>query len=153
MSSVVFLCVYCFVIIRLPPRSTRTDTLFPYTTLFRSDRCRAACRSKGHEKQDEDGDKSQRNHNRQSGGGRLQILELSAPFEIVASRQLHLRDLRLRFLDERACIAPFQVPLDNNAALAFLPSSPVKSFGEPVLVHLSYRHLASPAHRFLGQQD
>src|SRR3546814_19892274 len=23
--------------IRLPPRSTRTDTLFPYTTLFRSD--------------------------------------------------------------------------------------------------------------------
>src|SRR3546814_7304144 len=23
---------------RLPPRSTRTDTLFPYTTLFRSDR-------------------------------------------------------------------------------------------------------------------
>src|SRR3546814_1796913 len=26
--------------IRRPPRSTRTDTLFPYTTLFRSDRPR-----------------------------------------------------------------------------------------------------------------
>src|SRR3546814_20863194 len=26
----------CFFKIRLPPRSTRTDTLFPYTTLFRS---------------------------------------------------------------------------------------------------------------------
>src|SRR3546814_12340292 len=25
--------------IRLPPRSTRTDTLFPYTTLFRSAQC------------------------------------------------------------------------------------------------------------------
>src|SRR3546814_12475178 len=25
--------------LRRPPRSTRTDTLFPYTTLFRSDRC------------------------------------------------------------------------------------------------------------------
>src|SRR3546814_9810372 len=25
--------------IRRPPRSTRTDTLFPYTTLFRSTRC------------------------------------------------------------------------------------------------------------------
>src|SRR3546814_11877848 len=25
-----------FIIIRRPPRSTRTDTLFPYTTLFRS---------------------------------------------------------------------------------------------------------------------
>src|SRR3546814_6396853 len=27
--------------IRRPPRSTRTDTLFPYTTLFRSVHCRA----------------------------------------------------------------------------------------------------------------
>src|SRR3546814_8869863 len=28
--------------IRRPPRSTRTDTLFPYTTLFRSDAARQA---------------------------------------------------------------------------------------------------------------
>src|SRR3546814_17316851 len=28
----------CFLMIRRPPRSTRTDTLFPYTTLFRSHR-------------------------------------------------------------------------------------------------------------------
>src|SRR3546814_17795294 len=28
--------VVVFVMIRRPPRSTRTDTLFPYTTLFRS---------------------------------------------------------------------------------------------------------------------
>src|SRR3546814_5131143 len=28
--------VFVFLMIRLPPRSTRTDTLFPYTTLFRS---------------------------------------------------------------------------------------------------------------------
>src|SRR3546814_5512482 len=27
---------FCFLMIRQPPRSTRTDTLFPYTTLFRS---------------------------------------------------------------------------------------------------------------------
>src|SRR3546814_7884238 len=27
--------------IRRPPRSTRTDTLFPYTTLFRSSACKA----------------------------------------------------------------------------------------------------------------
>src|SRR3546814_18898589 len=27
---------FFFVMIRRPPRSTRTDTLFPYTTLFRS---------------------------------------------------------------------------------------------------------------------
>src|SRR3546814_18865649 len=30
------LSVCCVLIIRRPPRSTRTDTLFPYTTLFRS---------------------------------------------------------------------------------------------------------------------
>src|SRR3546814_16614897 len=28
--------IICFLKIRRPPRSTRTDTLFPYTTLFRS---------------------------------------------------------------------------------------------------------------------
>src|SRR3546814_15038002 len=35
---VFLLCVRscCFIMIRRPPRSTRTDTLFPYTTLFRS---------------------------------------------------------------------------------------------------------------------
>src|SRR3546814_12081227 len=31
----VLLSFFCFMI-RRPPRSTRTDTLFPYTTLFRS---------------------------------------------------------------------------------------------------------------------
>src|SRR3546814_9057831 len=29
-------CCVFFLMIRRPPRSTRTDTLFPYTTLFRS---------------------------------------------------------------------------------------------------------------------
>src|SRR3546814_9963503 len=33
------LCV--FLMIRRPPRSTRTDTLFPYTTLFRSESARS----------------------------------------------------------------------------------------------------------------
>src|SRR3546814_11550810 len=33
--SVVCIVVF-FLMIRRPPRSTRTDTLFPYTTLFRS---------------------------------------------------------------------------------------------------------------------
>src|SRR3546814_13644579 len=38
-SSLVFYTyhvVVFFLMIRRPPRSTRTDTLFPYTTLFRS---------------------------------------------------------------------------------------------------------------------
>src|SRR3546814_11939388 len=35
-SLTVFLVCFFFLRIRRPPRSTRTDTLFPYTTLFRS---------------------------------------------------------------------------------------------------------------------
>src|SRR3546814_11192492 len=33
---IVFEIAFFFLMIRRPPRSTRTDTLFPYTTLFRS---------------------------------------------------------------------------------------------------------------------
>src|SRR3546814_6530300 len=36
--------IYFFLMIRRPPRSTRTDTLFPYTTLFRSIRVRTSTR-------------------------------------------------------------------------------------------------------------
>src|SRR3546814_11105618 len=43
MFSILFGCtsifgvgIFVFLMIRRPPRSTRTDTLFPYTTLFRS---------------------------------------------------------------------------------------------------------------------
>src|SRR3546814_18181077 len=36
-SSFFFICAFFFfLMIRRPPRSTLTDTLFPYTTLFRS---------------------------------------------------------------------------------------------------------------------
>src|SRR3546814_11096536 len=37
MSSILCYVIFFFLMIRRPPRSTRTDTLFPYTTLFRSD--------------------------------------------------------------------------------------------------------------------
>src|SRR3546814_3340056 len=39
------LIIFFFLMIRRPPRSTRTDTLFPYTTLFRSP---AGARRAGH---------------------------------------------------------------------------------------------------------
>src|SRR3546814_14222116 len=35
-GCVLHFTVFFFLMIRRPPRSTRTDTLFPYTTLFRS---------------------------------------------------------------------------------------------------------------------
>src|SRR3546814_15628883 len=36
LSFLLFFLFVFFLMIRRPPRSTRTDTLFPYTTLFRS---------------------------------------------------------------------------------------------------------------------
>src|SRR3546814_12313219 len=39
--------LFFFLMIRRPPRSTRTDTLFPYTTLFRSVRQRGGHHSPG----------------------------------------------------------------------------------------------------------
>src|SRR3546814_7212998 len=36
MMCLIDLVFFVFLMIRRPPRSTRTDTLFPYTTLFRS---------------------------------------------------------------------------------------------------------------------
>src|SRR3546814_11602940 len=36
---------FFFLMLRRPPRSTRTDTLFPYTTLFRSPGRVAECRA------------------------------------------------------------------------------------------------------------
>src|SRR3546814_19400329 len=47
---------YFFLMRRRPPRSTRTDTLFPYTTLFRSDGVALVVRGVV----DEDGDRAQR---------------------------------------------------------------------------------------------
>src|SRR3546814_20164557 len=38
--------IFFFLMIRRPPRSTRTDTLFPYTKLFRSTRRPLACRGR-----------------------------------------------------------------------------------------------------------
>src|SRR3546814_14748645 len=45
---------FFFLMIRRPPRSTRTDTLFPYTTLFRS-RCGEQRRHPRQDQQDNEG--------------------------------------------------------------------------------------------------
>src|SRR3546814_2441027 len=43
MCVVFYLSFFFFLMIRRPPRSTRTDTLFPYTTLFRSQSSPCRC--------------------------------------------------------------------------------------------------------------
>src|SRR3546814_20797880 len=56
MYSLLLYCVFFtavldifFLMIRRPPRSTRTDTLFPYTTLFRSEAVNLGDGVHGHE--------------------------------------------------------------------------------------------------------
>src|SRR3546814_6334509 len=43
-----YYCCFFFLMIRRPPRSTRTYTLFPYTTLFRSPLHPSASRNRSH---------------------------------------------------------------------------------------------------------
>src|SRR3546814_1706186 len=45
---------FLFLMIRRPPRSTRTDTLCPYTTLFRSLRGQSECGHQSNDKQHAD---------------------------------------------------------------------------------------------------
>src|SRR3546814_15104079 len=44
---ILYSCFFFFLMIRRPPRSTRTDTLFPYTTLFRSFKAREKVARRG----------------------------------------------------------------------------------------------------------
>src|SRR3546814_11309373 len=64
-----------FLMIRRPPRSTRTDTLFPYTTLFRSaveDRRRPVERHADHRQERERPAERRGEHaEHEEGGGRL----------------------------------------------------------------------------------
>src|SRR3546814_17203656 len=67
--------------IRRPPRSTRTDTLFPYTTLFRSIRrsaghCRDGARRRG--------DAAAGTRPRQRGRGRARVVDHAEGAVVVA---------------------------------------------------------------------
>src|SRR3546814_13289091 len=78
--------------IRRPPRSTRTDTLFPYTTLFRSGRdaeeatAAFALRPRGRGAEDQD----ERQHDKHGGeGGKCRPRPIAAPLSCV---RRHIRD-------------------------------------------------------------
>src|SRR3546814_1571595 len=84
--------------IRRPPRSTRTDTLFPYTTLFRSD---AGCVLRLHEfdGDPEDGyrEHAPALHTGSPGGARLHVLRRVPPhwgFSGAARSEEHTSELQ-----------------------------------------------------------
>src|SRR3546814_11444277 len=79
-----------FLMIRRPPRSTRTDTLFPYTTLFRSEHLAEALDHLGQAR-------------REFEGQRVAHLE--------GRREVQLLDLALHRLDDRlASVAGVAAP-------------------------------------------
>src|SRR3546814_9214920 len=74
-----------FVMIRRPPRSTRTDTLFPYTTLFRSANASSTT------SQPDEADKRPRRSARKSGmivrpSGLLGLARMTVPPDAFSSR-------------------------------------------------------------------
>src|SRR3546814_16627576 len=82
-----FTLLLFFLMIRRPPRSTRTDTLFPYTTLFRSRRDHQI-QGRWHAEQgsgplQESAWLSGRELSRCRGGAPMTVLQWSAPFALA----------------------------------------------------------------------
>src|SRR3546814_3590376 len=77
--------------IRRPPRSTRTDTLFPYTTLFRSTPPRAAPPSRPEETEETEETRSTTMTARHPAPGELDPIETASRDEITALQLTRLR--------------------------------------------------------------
>src|SRR3546814_8508071 len=92
--------------IRRPPRSTRTDTLFPYTTLFRSRRANCFARRREDAKRLARADKTI-----SSTGGSDRIVERESRFAASATssrlRVFARNILARRRVRPRAAVAPY----------------------------------------------
>src|SRR3546814_2119426 len=78
--------IFLFFMIRRPPRSTRTDTLFPYTTLFRSTVFSSAAELGGIQVEDQPKDMDRPSFIRMDPPGHTRQRKVVAP--IVAPRYL-----------------------------------------------------------------
>src|SRR3546814_8644733 len=120
--------------IRRPPRSTRTDTLFPYTTLFRSE-----------------GD---RHDELQPCLRPLKVFELPAPGNGVARRQLNLiRDRTPGLADIAAEIPADDVDEDVDRELSILRADRGRAPFQLHLRHLAERYGAATRKRNLNIGD
>src|SRR3546814_12149352 len=95
--------IFLFFMIRRPPRSTRTDTLFPYTTLFRSTVFSSAAELGGIQVEDQPKDMDRPSFIRMDPPGHTRQRKVVAP--IVAPRYLvemekTIRERTCRVLDE-----------------------------------------------------
>src|SRR3546814_16649648 len=96
--------------IRRPPRSTRTDTLFPYTTLFRSLRHRAGALVPEHE---------QLAHREVADAMMVEVVQVGAADAAGLDLHPHLAAAECRLLARRDPQAPDAVP--HHCLHGFLP--------------------------------
>src|SRR3546814_16400252 len=122
--------------IRLPPRSTRTDTLFPYTTLFRSHRANTL-----------------RNHSKGGLGCAFRAKGAASPFRSTA-----FPDQSMDGTLARPAATTFPIGFKESVALiasllalnaleidAMLPA-PTAMRDAPDILHPAYSHCSMPAY-------
>src|SRR3546814_9646870 len=100
--------------IRRPPRSTRTDTLFPYTTLFRSDVGRAIGRHREHQQRDREVDQHGMDGLHDGPSRWLQFQSLYRPVSTNARSEEHTSELQSLM---RISYAVFCLKKNNKAKL------------------------------------
>src|SRR3546814_4432095 len=71
--------------IRLPPRSTRTDTLVPYTTLFRSEQRRDPEQHQGHDDPHSRGHDGRSQRARAAGGAGVDMIIPPGPLKVLVA--------------------------------------------------------------------
>src|SRR3546814_8862702 len=113
--------------IRRPPRSTRTDTLFPYTTLFRSHV--GHVERAGHSIENADGDEEDRRSDQIDDDvldARLQpLLSLTVQDQPIGGDQQHLeKDEEVEQVARQKCaVQPQQLKLEERVEM---PAAPVE---------------------------
>ena len=115
-------------------------------------------RPEGEVEHGEDQGQRERHHDRQPPRGRLEVLELPAPADVVAGRQLHLApDPLLRLGHERGHVAAAHVQLDHDPAPHRLAADLRRSRVERDLGELPERHQrarpATPRARSRGRRS
>src|SRR3546814_5353627 len=98
--------------IRRPPRSTRTDTRFTYTTLFRSQQARIGIGTAVAEARELQGDELEVAEILGDAGRRLIALQAQAEAAIVAAQPLAPR---LPLLQRHDDVAPWKIALGHRA--------------------------------------
>src|SRR3546814_4929940 len=132
------LCVLFVVLIRRrPPRSTRTDTLFPYTTLFRSDDARVFYRLRDDNHERKAGNIS--DWVRRWGGAYPQFLILDADSLMTGDTIVRLAGA-MEGHDDVALIQTLPVIVNGNTLFARMQQFAARVYGPVIAYGVAWWH-------------